>query len=59
MAGVAGIPLSALCRPAGEGPESEPAHLASWLRLAFCKSEDTVAEAMRRLAEAAPRLRRG
>lgn len=57
VAGVAGIPLSALCRPAGEGPESEPAHLASWLRLAFCKDVALVEEAMRRLAAAAPRLR--
>lgn len=55
-AGVAGIPVSALCRPTDDPAD---AHLASWLRLAFCKSEDVVAEGMRRLAEAAPRLRRG
>ena len=49
-AGVTGIPVGALCRPDG-------GHLRSWLRLAFCKSPDAIDEAMRRLAEAAPRLR--
>ena len=49
-AGVTGIPVGALCRPDG-------GHLRSWLRLAFCKSPDAIDEAMRRLADAAPRLR--
>ncbi|MCG7421602.1 aminotransferase class I/II-fold pyridoxal phosphate-dependent enzyme [Micrococcus sp. ACRRV] len=51
-AGVAGIPVSALCRPDGD-------HLRSWLRLTFCKSEDTVAEAVARLTRHAADLRAG
>lgn len=40
--GVVGIPVSALCR-------SEDQRLASWMRFAFCKSEDVMQEAFKRL----------
>lgn len=49
-AGVAGIPVSALCRPDG-------GHLRSWLRLAFCKSPAEIDRAVERLAAHAGRLR--
>ena len=47
---VAGIPVSALCRPDG-------GHLRSWLRLAFCKSPAEIDRAVERLAAHAGRLR--
>lgn len=56
-AGVVGVPVSALCR--ADRAQDEPGPLDSWLRLAFCKSPEAMAEAMRRLAVAAPRLRAG
>ena len=45
-AGVAAIPLSAFCDPDGE-------HTAAWnhlVRFTFCKKDDTLDEALRRLA---------
>ena len=45
-AGVAAIPLSAFCDPAGH-------HAATWnhlVRFTFCKRDDTLDEAIRRLA---------
>lgn len=43
-AGVAGIPVKALCLPGQPGP------LDSWIRLAFCKRPEIITEAVRRLA---------
>ena len=50
-AGVTPVPVSALC---ASGSET----LSSWLRLAFCKEPDVLAEGMQRLARHADTLRR-
>ncbi|MDO5052416.1 MAG: aminotransferase class I/II-fold pyridoxal phosphate-dependent enzyme [Pseudoclavibacter sp.] len=44
--GVAAVPLAALCARGGEGAE----RYGSWLRFAFCKREEVLREAARRLA---------
>ena len=51
-AGVAAIPMSAFCDPGAE-------HADAWnhlVRFAFCKRDDTLDEAIRRLAVLQPRI---